>query len=568
LRIGVNTISYQYDSGISSTINIDSLDIEGGSELSARGATLAYQEYEAEDMTTNGQVSAFSTTYLTPEAESSFRKHVTLDTTGEYIEWVNTNAANTLVVRYSIPDAPSGGGISATLSLYINGEKVQSLDLSSRYAWGYGNYPYNDNPANAKARRFFDESRFSGVTIPAGATVRLQKDADDTATYYKIDLVDTEQIENTYTMPANFISITDNGAIANDMVDDTQAIINTITLAKADNKGVWIPAGVFRMTNRVNLSNVHIRGAGIWHTSLQGVNGKGGFYGNGNKITIADLSILGDSTVRNDSDDHAGIEGNFGTGSLIQNIWIEHMKVGMWFISGTNGIFVANGRIRNTWADGVNMVGGVQSSTLTQFSFRNTGDDAMAMWSRDTANVNNIYTFNTAQLPIIANGVAIYGGNSNKVFNNIISDTITSSAGIALTTRTGFPGTMVLFSGTTEVRHNTLNRTGGYDEGWNTTFGALWIFADAGNLTAPVVIDDLTLNDSTYDGILMSYNKQITNISFNNIQINGAGSYGINIANITGSGTFSNVTVTDATLGGLNNTTPFVITEGEGNSGW
>lgn len=568
LRKGLNTITYQYNSGHTGDVEIDYLALENGLKLSSQGATFAYHEYEAEDQTTTGEISTFSTTYLTAEGESSFRKHVTLDATGEYVEWTNTEAANSLLIRYSIPDALTGGGTSSTLSLYINGEKVRSLDLSSRYAWVYGDYPYNDNPANNKARRFFDEIHVSGINIPAGATVKLQKDADDSSTYYKIDLMDTELIDDAYSIPANFISITDQGATANDMVDDTQAIINTITLAKANNKGVWIPAGVFRMTNRVTLSDVHIRGAGMWHTSLQGVGGKGGFYGNGNNITLADLSIWGDSTQRNDANDHAGIEGNFGTGSLIQNVWIEHMKVGMWLINGTDGLYAVNGRIRNTWADGVNLVGGVKNSAVSQFSFRNTGDDSMAMWSQNTANDNNRYAFNTAQLPVIANGVAIYGGKDNKVLNNIISDTITSSAGIAISTRAGFPGTMVLFSGTTEVKHNILNRAGGYDEGWNTTFGALWIFADSGNQTAPVVIDDLVINNATYDAILMSYNKQISNISFNHVDIKGAGGFGINIANITGSGTFSNVKVTDALAGGLNNSTPFVINKGEGNTGW
>ena len=46
-------------------------------------------------------------------------------------------------------------------------------------------------------------------------------------------------------------------------------------------------------------------------------------------------------------------------------------------------------------------------------NLRNNGDDAMAMWSKGTANVNNTFRFNTAQMPILANTYAIYGGDGN-----------------------------------------------------------------------------------------------------------------------------------------------------------
>ena len=51
----------------------------------------------------------------------------------------------------------------------------------------------------------------------------------------------------------------------------------------------------------------------------------------------------------------AALEGDFGTGSLIHNVWIEHAKVGLWANSGTNGLYMVGVRIRNTFADGVNL---------------------------------------------------------------------------------------------------------------------------------------------------------------------------------------------------------------------
>lgn len=565
LRSGFNTISYQYDAGNSGGVNIDLISVANASPLAARGATLAYQEYEAEAGSTNGQVSGANTTYLTVESESSGRKFVNLNATGQYVQWTTTKAANAITLRYNMPDSGAGGGTNGTLSLYVDGTKVRSLNLTSHFAWVYGGYPFNDNPGNGNGHHFYDESHFSGINIPAGATVRLQKDSGDAAAYYKIDLINLEQIESAYTMPANFVSITTyGGAGANDNIDDTVAINNTINYAKTTGMGVWIPAGTFNLNSKLNnISNMQIRGAGMWHSTLQGSNGQGGFYVTGGNTTIADLSVISDSFVRNDGADAAAFEGNFGTGSLVQNVWVEHMKVGFWLSSGTDGLFMVNGRIRDTWADGINIAGGVRNSQISHFNIRNTGDDAMAMWSNGQANVNNAFRFNTAQLPALANTFAIYGGQDNKVLDCIGSDTVTASAGINISTRFG----AVAFSGTTEVKRNTLNRTGGWEPNWNTSFGGLWIYAENSGINSLIAVDTVSINNSTYDGIKFSYNQNISPFSMTNVQVNGAGGYGLFFDGVTGSGNFSNVTVNGAAAGGLSNST-YTIVRGSGNSGW
>jgi hypothetical protein len=164
---------------------------------------------------------------------------------------------------------------------------------------------------------------------------------------------------------------------------------------------------------------------------------------------------------------------------------------------------------------------------------------------------------------MLANTFAIYGGQDNKILDSIGSDTVTASAGINISTRFGASA----FGGTTEVRRNTLNRTGGYEPNWATSFGGLWIYAENSSISAPIVVDTLVINNSTYDGIKLSYNQAISNLTFNNVQVNGAGGYGLNVDGVTGTGTFSYMTVTGAALGGLYNTT-YTIIRGAGNSGW
>lgn len=563
LRSGLNTLSYRYDAGDNGGVALRYVAVENGAPMAARGATLGYQEYEAEDGVTNAVISGPSRDYRTVEAQSSGRRLVSLNSTGAHVEWTARAAANALVVRYNMPDAPAGGGTEASLSLYVNDVKVKSLALSSRYAWNYGAFPYSDDPSKGQATRYYDESRFSGLTIPQGARVRLQKDAGDTAAYYKIDLVDLEQIDPALAMPADFLDIRDFGAKADDQVDDMAALVGAIAAARAAGKGVWIPAGRFILSGRPELNEVQVRGAGMWYSELHGINGKGGFMGRGNNITVADLLLTSDAMWRKDAEDNPGFEGDFGTGSLIQHVWVEHMKVGAWLGANNDGLYMVSGRFRNTWADGINFSGGLRNSTASHFSFRNTGDDAMAMWSQNAANVGNTFRFNTAQVPVLANAYAIYGGESNKVLDNIAADTVVSAAGIAISTRFRAKP----FAGTTEVRRNTLNRTGGYDPNWNTSFGGLWVYAEGQSISAPVVVDTLEINDSTYDGLLVTYDQSVTGLSVNNVQINGAGAYGLNFA-VRGEGTFSNVQVINAVLGGLNNPYPYTIVRGDGNSGW
>ncbi|MBD2847104.1 carbohydrate-binding protein [Paenibacillus sp. IB182496] len=565
LRRGLNTITYRA-LGSGTGIAVDALTVDTGVPLEARGATVPYQELEAEAGATNAQVLAPDRDYLTVEAESAGRSAVKLTQTGHYVEWTAPQSANALVVRYSMPDAPGGGGTEATLSLYVNGTKRQSLDLSSRYAWTYGAYPYNDDPSGGGAHHFYDESRFLVGAIPAGATVRLQKDGRDQAAYYTIDLIDLEQIDPAYARPPGFVSIADFGAVSGDSGDDTQAIRDAIAHAKAGGAaGVWIPAGRYRMNDRVQVSQIHIRGAGMWHTELLGTGGKGGFYGTGGDVTIADLAISGDAVQRNDATDQAGFEGNFGTGSLIQQVWIEHMKVGMWLQSGTDGLYAVGGRVRNTWADGLNLHGGVQHTTIAHYHVRNTGDDAFAMWSDSAPNANNTFRYNTAQVPVLANTYAIYGGHANKVLDSVGADTVTAGAGIVVSTRFG----AVPFTGTTEVKRNTLVRTGGWEPNWSTSFGALWIYAENQDITAPIEVARLELLDSTYEGIKFSYNQTITGITLDRVEINGAGTYGLAFDTVSGSGQFSRVTVTGATSGGLHNPgNQYSIVRGPGNSGW
>src|SRR5262245_37017773 len=72
------------------------------------GATLPYVEVQAENAATNGTVIGPSADYNTLPAEASYRKAVTLQGTGKYVEFTAPSATNSIVFRYSIPDSGNG----------------------------------------------------------------------------------------------------------------------------------------------------------------------------------------------------------------------------------------------------------------------------------------------------------------------------------------------------------------------------------------------------------------------------------------------------------------------------
>ncbi|MGO1052763.1 CARDB domain-containing protein [Crossiella sp. CA198] len=569
-----------------------------------RGAAVPYVEYEAEAARYQGQLLTADplrtfghTNFAT---ESSGRQSVRLNSTGQFVEFTSAKAANSIVVRNSIPDAPGGGGIEATISLYVNDSFVRKLTLSSRHSWLYGNSDGPESLTNnpqADARRLFDESHaLLANSYPPGTRFKLQRDAGDSAQFYIIDLIDLEQVAPAASQPAGCTSITNYGAVPNDGNDDTDAIQRAVT---DDQNGVigcvWIPAGQWRQEkkiltddphnrgqyNQVGISNVTIRGAGMWHSQLYtltqphlatgGLNHphEGNFGFDIDKNTqISDIAIFGSGRIRGgdgNAEGGVGLNGRFGTGTKISNVWIEHANVGVWvgrdfdnipeLWGPGDGLEFSGMRIRNTYADGINFTNGTRNSTVFNSSFRTTGDDALAVWANkyvknqavDIAH-DNKFLNNTIQLPWRANGIAVYGGYGNRIENNLVYDTMNYPGIMLATDHDPLP-----FSGQTLIANNALHRCGGVFWGEAQEFGAITLFPQ--NLPIPgVVIRDTEVLDSTYDGIqFKTGGGEMPNVAITNVRIdksnNGAGILAMGGAR--GSATLTGVTITNSAKGNI-----------------
>jgi hypothetical protein len=481
------------------------------------GATVPWTTYEAENMTiSNGTVLGPQYGTNVVASESSGRKCVQLDATGEYVQFTNQSPANAIVVRYSVPDT-NGTGTNYTLSLYTNGLFAKKLQLTSKYSWLYGTYgtgspAWTNNPAASKPRNFYDEVRTNGLTLNPGVVVQLRKDSDDTATNYVIDLVDLENVAS-LTQPANSLSITNSpyNAVGDGSNDCTKALQQCINDA-AGSKTVWIPPGIYKITNSISLpSFTTIQGAGMWYSTLVGdpalyntvPANRVTLNGAGNNIHLYDFAIVGKLNYRNDSEPNDGLGGSFGTGSTIARVWVEHTKTGAWLVN-SKGLVVDSCRFRNTLADGINLCVGMQSTIVTNCTARGTGDDCFAIWpatynSQTYSPGSNVITHCTAQTPFLANGGAIYGGTGNRIEDCLFQDT-TYGCGILISTT--FPVGANTFSGTTVAQRCDLNRCGGCDPNGYQWRAAFQLCLDWTNSGIPGLnLNNLNITDSISDGL-------------------------------------------------------------------
>ena len=482
------------------------------------GADIPWTTYEAEKMKTSGTVLGPQYGPFMVETESSGQRCVKLNTKGQFVEFVASAMANSMVIRYSLPDNVKGEGTRASLGIYKNGKLIQQQKISSYYAWLYGNYPFSNDPSAGKPRNFYDETRIKEIEILKGDVIRIQRDDQkgDDADYCIIDFVDVEKIAAPLMAPANSLSMMDKEFIDNNSSDDcTEALLKCITKAGATGKTVWIPAGTYKITRGVALpSNITVQGAGMWHTIFVGhdslypenTSNRVRFRGEGNNIHISDFALIGKLNYRDDSEPNDGIVGSFGTNSTVSRLWIEHTKTGIW-VENSKNLVVEGCRFRNTIADGINFCIGMVESTIQNCTARGTGDDCFAMWPatflrQDYKPGKNVITHCTAQLPFLANGAAIYGGESNRIEYCSFIDICPGSAILLSTT---FPIADDLgkinntFSGITVVKNCYINTSGGFDHGWEWR-AAVQICLDKRGISG-IEMSDLTIANSFSDGL-------------------------------------------------------------------
>jgi hypothetical protein len=540
-----------------------------------RGANVGFTEYSAVGARTNGTVIGPSYNLYTLAAEAVGRTAVTLDGAGQYVEFTLTKAANAVDLRYSIPDSADGSGLTTPLHVLVNGRATADLTLTSKYTWFYGSYPFTNNPADLHGHHMYDDVRtMFGRTLPAGTRVRFE--IADPSIPVTIDVADFQQVAAPAPQPRGSLSVLSFGADPTGQADSTSAIQNAINAGSQQHRVVYLPPGDYTVTAHLMVNDVTLTGAGEWYTVLHGAGV--GVYGDAapnpsTNVHLSNFAIFGEVQDRVDSADVNGIGGAIGGGSTIDNVWIQHTKVGMWLTGPFDGLTISNVRIQDTTADGINFDGGITHSTVENTYIRNTGDDGLALWSSGAADSNDSFQHDTVVLPILANNFAIYGGHDNSITNDYGTDTITQGGGIQVGNRFS----AVPLSGTTLIADNTLVRTGTLDPNWHFGVGAIWFYASDENMTGTINVDNNTILDSPYDafGFVGDYipggnppAKAITNVFINGAIVRNVGTFVTQLQS-AGSATMSNVVASGVGMDGtMACAYGITLTQGPGNSGW
>ncbi|MFC8760664.1 discoidin domain-containing protein [Streptomyces sp. NPDC057193] len=478
-----------------------------------RGANMPYTMYEAEDGTAGGgaQVLGPNRTVGDIAGEASGRRAVNLDATGEYVEFTTRASTNTLVTRFSIPDAPGGGGTDSTLNVYVDGVLKKAMPLTSKYAWLYGAETGPGNsPSAGGPRHIYDEAHLLlGETVPAGSRIRLQKDAANTAANYAIDFVNLEQVAPVanpdpaaYAVPSGFGQQDVQNALDRVRMDSTGRLT-----------GVYLPPGDYQTSSKFQVYGkpVQVLGAGPWYTRFHAPasqdNTDVGFRAEAaaKGSSFRNFAFFGNYTSRIDGPGKVFDFANV-TDMQIDDIWTEHM-VCLYWGANTDRITIKNSRIRNMFADGINMTNGSTDNHVVNNDARATGDDSFALFSAIDAGgadmKNNVYENLTSTLTWRAAGVAVYGGYNNTFRNIHIADTLVYS-GVTISSL-DFGYAMNGF-GTepTTLENISIVRAGGHFWG-NQTFPGIWLFS-ASKVFQGIRVNHVDIVEPTYSGIMFQTN--------------------------------------------------------------
>jgi hypothetical protein len=596
----VSAAGTAYASGPAPAVTRAALD---PSLVAGAGATVPFVEQEAEKAVTTGSVIGPDRSAYTLPAEASGRSAVKL-LPGQYVEFTLPKAANAITVRYSIPDAPNGGGITAPLAVTA-GNTTRTMSLTSQYAWLYNLYPFTNDP-NAgvlhpdwwitecscvpdqttptpvvptpfRPNHFYDEQRLLlGKTYAAGSKIRLT--ASSAASSTVIDLMDSELVgaPKIDLLAANVLLF---GADPTGRRDSADAFDKAIAFAHKTKLKVYVPPGTYQVDRHIMVDNVTIEGAGNWYTIIKGhqvtlstpapdgsVHTGVGFYGKdasaggSHNVHLSGFAIEGDVRERIDTDQVNGIGGALSD-STIDGLYIHHTKVGIWLDGPMSNLKITNNVIADQIADGINFHTGVTNSLVKNNFVRNTGDDALAMWSEKVADANDVFDHNTVQTPVLANGIAIYGGTDNTVSDNLVADPIREGSGLHAGSRFGAEA----FTGYLKFTGNTTVRAGTYELNWNIGLGAIWLYALEKNMTADIEVTGDTFLDNTYNAIMEVSDfpvkdlYSITNVHYQDIKIDGTGTSVLS-ARTAGGATFQNVDARNVGAVGINNCGSFNFT--------
>ena len=567
--------------------------------VAGRGAAVDFLEQEAENAATNGTVIGPDRTAYTLPAEASGRTAVKL-APGQYVEFTLPKAANAITVRYSIPDAPNGGGITAPLDVTVNGTGKRTMTLTSQYAWLYNQYPFTNDP-NAgllhpdwwitececvpaattptpaitkpfRPMHFYDEQRAAArPDLPGRRQGPADRAGRDNAAWTVIDLLDSELVglPHVRLMAANVLLF---GADPTGTRDSADAFDRAIAFAQKKRPEGLHPAGHLpgqpahhrrRRDDRGRRQLVHDHQghggraadprAGRLGAHRRRLLRQGRADGGSRNVHLSGFAIEGDVRERIDTDQVNGIGGAMSD-STIDGLYIRHTKVGLWFDGPMNNVDVTNNIIVDQIADALNFHTGVTNSgrveQLRPQHRRRRPGDVVGERPRTPATRSTTTPCRRRRWPTASPSTAAPTTRLEQPRRR------PDPRGQRHPRRSRFGAEP--FTGHLWITDNTTVRAGTYELNWNIGLGAIWFYALENNIDADIQVVGDHFLDNTYNAIMLVTDwpvkdlYSITNVHFKDIRVDGTGTSVVS-ARVAGSASFENVDARNVGAVGVNN---------------
>ena len=325
----------------------------------------------------------------------------------------------------------------------------------------------------------------------------------------------------------------------------------------------------------------------MWYTNLFFTNDtkqSGGIQGRAADLKVSHLYMNTINSTRQDpgavNRGYHGFSGVWPGASVIEYVWVEHFTTGVWtgninIPNLTDGLRIANCRIRNTYADGINLANGTCNAIVEDCSMRNNGDDCLACYASSGNNArmsqNNTYRYCTVEFGWRASGVGMFGGGGHRIHNIYVGEML-GSAGMRFTS--DFAGYSFDPDNPIEVYDCTIYKCGTRTTLYASLYGAMTFQEGTIPEKYDVVnmkVSNVDIIDSQMDAIRL-VNTGVKGINFTDVRIDGTGAdgrtssldgitlggYGIYAranANAAGRGsaTFINVSIKNAVSGEVRN---------------
>ena len=213
-------------------------------------------------------------------------------------------------------------------------------------------------------------------------------------------------------------------------------------------------------------------------------------------------------------------------------------------------LLISGCRMRNNYADGINICGSSRDCVVEHSDFRNNGDDNLASWSSATAfdgpTEHLVFRHCTSELGWRAAAIGIFGGRGHHLHNLLIRDQCES--GLRMVTEFTGPG----FA---DDEYITVDKV--TIENCGVRSGAIGEYGTIGggeasslDLSSAGLYDlhhlkfsNLDIVNSQWNGITVTSNNRYTlrEIYFENVRINGWQNLGLDFENAAGEAFYRNL---------------------------